>query len=145
MTSFAERALSVIGSLPTHPGKLLESLPDIVQRILPRARYSSFLETLVAGSHAFEAPSHTTPSVLIQDGILSKDLTTHTRCLHERISSPGRELQTPPSSPNDSVFCILYKTRGKFAWMNGRTIENVKTLKWLGGEYHFPAIYMWLS
>ena len=143
MTSFAERALSILGSLPvTCPGRLLGSLPDIVQRILPRARYSSFLEILIAGSHALEAPAHVTPSLLIQDGALSK--ATHIRCLREKIGSPGRELQTPPSSPDDLVFCILYKTHGKFAWMNGRTIENVKTLKWLGGEYHFPAIYMWL-
>jgi hypothetical protein len=139
MTSFTETALSVPSSPPiTRLRRHSRSLPDVVQRILPHAHYSSFLEILAADSHAFDAPARATPSLPVQDKCLSKRLTTDTGCLDEEIDGSGRELQGPPSCPDDFVFCILYKTRGKFAWMNGRAIGNVKTLKWLGGECRVP-------
>jgi hypothetical protein len=145
MTSFSETALSVLSSpRTTCPKRHSRSLPDVVQRILPHTRYSSFLEILAAGSRAFEAPTRATPPLPlpVQDKDLSKDLAAHTRGLHKEIGRPGREPHIPPSRLDDIVFCILYKTHGKFAWMNGRTIEDVKTMKWLGGWCHFPAVYV---
>ena len=144
MASFAETALSVLSPSPitrSRGGSRL--LPDIVHRILPHAQYSSFLEILATGPHGFEAPTRVTPSLPFQDKDVSKNLAKHTRCLHEEVGVPDRELQVPPSYHDDFVFCTLYKTHGKFAWMNGRTIEDVKVLKWLGGEYHFSATYVW--
>jgi hypothetical protein len=144
MTSFTKTVLSVLSPSPiTGPRGHAESLPDIVHRILPHAHYSSFLEILATGPHSFEAPTRVTPSLPFQDKDISRDLATHTRCLHEEVSTQDRELQVPPSYHDDLVFCTLYKTHGKFAWMNGRTIEDVKVLKWLGGEYHFSATYVW--
>jgi hypothetical protein len=135
MMSLVETALSALSSPRiTCPERHSRSLPDVVQRILPHSHYSSFLEILAVGSRAFDAPTRATPSLPlpIQDKDLAKDLATHTRGFHKKPGSPRREPQVPPSR-HDDVFCILYKTHGKFAWMNGRTIEDVKTMKWLGG------------
>ncbi|KAI9445157.1 hypothetical protein H4582DRAFT_2070874 [Lactarius indigo] len=137
--SFAETALSVLGSPPiAGPGRFLRSLPDIVRRILPHARYSSFLETLATGSRGCDIPARKTPSSPIQDNTPKNSLTQSGQPRHTGTSNLGWEPQAPSSCPDDLVFRILYKTHGKHAWMNGRTIESVKVLKWLGGEYLFP-------
>ncbi|KAI0307844.1 hypothetical protein B0F90DRAFT_74559 [Multifurca ochricompacta] len=138
MTSFVDTALSVLNSPPiTHPRRFLKSLPDIVRRILPHARYSSFLETLVAGSHLCNVSARKTPSLPIQDVVAStKDSrgseTSTSSCLGTNIVSPSRKLEGSAPRSDDVVFRILYKAHGKFAWMNGRRIENVRVLKWLG-------------
>jgi len=147
MTSLAETALSVFNSPPiVHPQKLLRSLPDIVRRILPHARYSSFLETLVAGSHRSDASARKTPSLPNQDDAASEYLPKHnnTGPLRKGTCGPGEEPLTSPSYPNDLVFRTLYKAHGKSAWMNGRKIEDVRVLKWLGGEYLVPC-YMYAA
>ena len=135
--NFAETALSVLGSPPiAGPGRFLRSLPDIVRRILPHARYSSFLETLATGSRGCDIPARKTPSPPIQDNALRKNPVSQSgQPCHTGTSDLCWESQTPPSCPDDLVFRILYKTHGKHAWMNGRPIESVKVLKWLGGEY----------
>jgi hypothetical protein len=149
MTSLAETALSVLNSPPiVRPKMILKSLPDIVRRILPHARYSSFLETLVAGSYRADAfaRKHKTPS-LPNQGELSKGSCEHsnTGSLHMGIDGPGEEPLTSPSYPDDMVFRPLYKPHGKFAWMNGQKIEDVRVLKWLGGEYHVHVTCMQLA
>jgi len=134
MTSLAETALSIVNPPPiARPRKLLKSLPDIVRRILPHARYSSFLETLVAGSHP-DTPTCKTPSLPVQDEVPCKDSIARDNTRYLRTSLGAAELHTLPSCPDDLVFRVIYKARGKFAWMNGRKIEDVKVLKWLGGE-----------
>jgi hypothetical protein len=138
--TFAETALSVFNSPPiVHPKRLLKSLPDIVRRILPHARYSSFLETVVAGSHPSDtfASAHKTPSLPNQHEVLSKDSPKldNTRSLRTGIHGTGEKPLTSPSCPDDLVFRTLYKPHGKFAWMSGQKIEDVRVLKWLGGEY----------
>ncbi|KAF8507066.1 hypothetical protein F5888DRAFT_1647431 [Russula emetica] len=135
MTNLAETALSVLNSPPiVRPQKLLRSLPDIVRRILPHARYSSFFETLVAGSHPFDASARKTPSLPNQDDNVSKNLPKHSNTgpLRKGICGPGGEPLTSRPYPDDLVFRTLYKAHGKFAWMNGRKIEDVRVLKWLG-------------
>ncbi|KAH9968926.1 hypothetical protein BC827DRAFT_297484 [Russula dissimulans] len=132
MTSLAETALSILN--PTsivRPGKLLRSLPDIVRHILPHARYSSFLETLVVGPHPTETPTCKTPPLPVQDEVPCKDSISrdNTRCLR---TSQGIEVDSLIPCPDDLVFRVIYKAHGKFAWMNGRKIEDVKVLKWLG-------------
>ena len=147
MTSFTETALSVFNSPPVvRPGRLLKSLPDIVRRFLPHARYSSFLETLVAGSHP-DASTHKTPSLTIQDEVRLKYSTVddHTPSVRAGSLNPKADLHIPPSSPKDLVFRILYKAHGKFAWMNGKPIEDVRVLKWLGGERLVNAGYIQLA
>lgn len=137
MMSFAEAALSVLGSPPiAGPGRFLRSLPDIVRRILPHARYSSFLETLVTGSHGRDTPARKkTPSSSIQDNSLPQDsVSLNSQPCHIDASVLRSESQTPQPCPDNMVFRILYKTHGKFAWMNGRPIESVQVLKWLGGK-----------
>lgn len=141
MTSLAETALSVLNSPPiVRPQKLLRSLPDIVRRILPHARYSSFFETLVAGSRPSDAPARKTPSLPNQDKIVSECHPKHSNAgpLRKGICSPGGEPLTSRPYPNDLAFRTLYKAQGKFAWMNGQKIEDVRVLKWLGGEYNVP-------
>ena len=135
--SFTETALSVLSSPPiASPGRFLRLLPDIVRRILPHARYSSFLETLVAGSRGCDIPARKTPSLPIQDKAVSQS----GQACHADTSNWGCESQTSASCLDDDlVFRILYKTHGKYAWMNGRPIEHVKVLKWLGGEYLSPS------
>ncbi|KAH9004406.1 hypothetical protein EDB86DRAFT_3072719 [Lactarius hatsudake] len=132
--SFAETALSALGSPPiAGPGRFLRSLPDIVRRILPHARYSSFLETLATGPRSCDIPACKTPSSPIQDNTHPKKSVS--RSVQPRHSGTGDlswETLTPLPYPDDLVFRILYKTHGKHAWMNGRTIEGVKVLKWLG-------------
>ncbi|KAH9064177.1 hypothetical protein EDB87DRAFT_1383586 [Lactarius vividus] len=132
--SFAETALSVLSSPPiTGPGRFLRSLPDIVRRILPHARYSSFLETLATGSCSCDIPAHKTPSSPIQDNTHPKNYVSQSvQPSHTGTGGLSWETQTPLPYPDDLVFRILYKTHGKHAWMNGRTIESVKVLKWLG-------------
>ena len=145
MTNFAEAALSVLNSPPiVRPQKLLESLPDIVRRILPHARYSSFFETLVAGSHPSDARE--TPSLPNQDDIASENLPkrSNTGPLRKGICDAGREPLTSRPYPDNLVFRNLYKAHGKFAWMNGQKIEDVRVLKWLGGEYIVPC-YMFAA
>lgn len=140
MMSLAETAISVFNSPPiVRPKRLLKSLPDIVRRILPHARYSSFLETLVAGSYPSDAPTLKTPSLPNQNEVLSKDSPKHSnsRFLRTGTYGLGENPLTSPSCPDDSVFRTLYKAHGKFAWMNGQKIEDVRVLKWLGGEYIF--------
>ena len=149
MMSLAETALSVLNSPPiARPKKLLRSLPDIVRRILPHARYSSFLETVVAGLHPSDASAsaHKTPSLPNQE-VLSKPLHKHSnpRSLRTRIYGLGEEPLTSPSCPDDLVFRTLYKAHGKFAWMSGQKIEDVRVLKWLGGEYLVHATCMRLT
>ncbi|KAI0004294.1 hypothetical protein BJV74DRAFT_810492 [Russula compacta] len=132
MTSFAEIAHSVFNSPTTgRPGRLLRSLPDIVRRILPRVRYSPSLETPVAGSHPSSASAHKMPPSPSQDEVPFKNSTTHGKAcsLHTGI---WPQLHTLCSRPDDLVFRILYKPHGKFAWMNGQTIKDVRVLKWLG-------------
>ena len=143
--SFAETALSVLPI--TSPGRFLRSLPDVVRRILPHARYSSFLETLATGSRGCDIPARKTPSSPIQDNPLPKNPLSHSgKPCHTDTSDLVWESQTPPSClEDDLVFRILYKTHGKYAWMNGRPIEGVKVLKWLGGEYLFPITYAVVS
>src|SRR5579863_6537498 len=147
MTSFTETALFVFNSPPVvRPGRFLKALPDIVRRFLPHARYSSFLETLVAGSH-LDASAHKTPTLAIQDEVRLKISTVDDNTPSVRAGSlnPKADLHTSPSSPDDLVFRILYKAHGKFAWMNGKTIEDVRVLKWLGGERIVDARYMQLA
>ena len=147
-TSFAETALSVLGSPPiASPGRFLRSLPDIVRRILPQARYSSFLEALATGSRGCDIPARKTPSLPIHDNTLPQNSVSQTsQALRTDTSDSGCESQTPASCPDDDlVFRILYKTHGKYAWMNGRPIERVKVLKWLGGEYLFPVTFAVLN
>jgi len=147
MTSFTETALSVFNSTPvSRPGRLLKALPEIVRRFLPHARYSSFLETLVAGSHPPDASSRKTPSLTFQDEVGLKDSTTDEIffCARTGAFNPEAGLHTSPSCADDLVFRILYKTHGKFAWMNGQIIKDVRVLKWLGGEYSVDARYMQL-
>ncbi len=137
MTNLAETVLSVLNSPPiVRPQRLLKSLPDIVRRILPHARYSSFLETLVAGSHP---SARKTPSLLDQDDVVSKGPSKHSNTGSLRKGVPGEEPLTSPSYPDELVFRTLYKARGKFAWMNGHKIRDVRVLKWLGGEYLVPC------
>src|SRR5579863_3746854 len=144
MTNFTDTALSVFNTRPVaRPGRLLKVLPEIVRRFLPHARYSSFLETLVAGSHPSDASAHKTPSLAIQEEISCKDSTTDDKT--NGNSKPKAKLHTSPSCPDDLVFRILYKVHGKFAWMNGQKIENVKVLKWLGGECLADATYIQLT
>jgi hypothetical protein len=144
MTNFTDTALSVFNTRPvTRPGRLIKALPEIVRRFLPYARYSSFLETLVAGSHPSDVPPHKTPSLTLQDEVGFAHSTTDD---NENTSlRPKADLHTSPPCPDDLVFRILYKAYGKFAWMNGQIIENVKVLKWLGGEYLADARYMQLA
>lgn len=146
MMSLAETALSVFNSPPiARPKRLLKSLPDIVRRILPHARYSSFLETMVAGSHPFDAASaHKTPCLPKQDEVLSKVSLqlSDIRSLRTGTYDPGEKPLTSPSYPDDLVFRTLYKAHGKFAWMRGQKIEDVRVLKWLGGEDFVHAAYM---
>ena len=145
MTNFTDTALSVFNTRPVaRPGRLLKALPEIVRRFLPHARHSSFLETLVAGSHPSDASAHKTPSLAIQEEIGSKDPTTDDNTKNES-SKPEADLHTSPPCPDDLVFRILYRVHGKFAWMNGQKIENVKVLKWLGGECLADATYMQLT
>ena len=144
MTNFTETALSVFDSAPVvRPGRFLKALPDIVRRFLPHARYSSFLETLVAGSHP-DVSAHKTPSLAIQDEARPKlsTIDDNTPSVLTGRLNPKADLHTSPSSPNDLVFRILYKAHGKFAWMNGKTIEDVRVLKWLGGERLVDARYL---
>ena len=144
MTSFTDTALSVFNTRPVVcPGRLIKALPEIVRRILPHARYSSFLETLVAGSHPSGAPAHKTPSLTIQDRVSCTHTTTDDNA--NTSLRPKADLHTSPSCPDDLVFRILYKAHGKFAWMDGQVIGNVKVLKWLGGEYLADARYMQLA
>jgi hypothetical protein len=146
--NFAETALSVLGSPPiASPGRFLRSLPDIVRRILPHARYSSFLETLATGSRGCGIPARKTPCLPIQDNTLPKNSVSHSgQACHTDTSDLGCESQTPASSPDDDlVFRILYRTHGKYAWMNGRPIERVRVLKWLGGEYLFSVTFAVLN
>ncbi len=145
MTSFTETALSVFNSTPvSRPGRLLKALPEIVRRFLPHARYSSFLETLVAASHPPDASSRKTPSLTFQDEVGFKDSTTDEFFFGARTGAlnPEADLHTSPSCADDLVFRILYKTHGKFAWMNGQIIKDVRVLKWLGGECLVDARYM---
>jgi len=147
MTSLAETALFVLNSPPiVRPQKLLRSLPDIVRRILPHARYSSFFETLVAGSHPSDASARKTPSLPNHDGIISKcpSKKSDTGPLRNGTCGPGGEPLTSRPYPDDLVFRTLYKAHGKFAWMNGQKIEDVRVLKWLGGEYLVPC-YMYAA
>ncbi|KAF8271349.1 hypothetical protein EI94DRAFT_1720409 [Lactarius quietus] len=133
--SFAETALSVLRSPPiTSPALFLRSLPDIVRRILPHARYSSFLETLATSSRGCDILAKKPPSAPIQDNTLPrKSVSKSGQPCHTDTSDLVWESQTPPPCPEDDlVFRILYKTHGKYAWMNGRPIESVKVLKWLG-------------
>jgi hypothetical protein len=144
MTNLAEAALSVLNSPPVvRPQKLLKSLPDIVRRILPHARYSSFFETLVAGSHpqASDASARKTPSLPNQDDIASEHLPkrSNTGPLRKGICGAGGEPLTSRPYPDNLVFRNLYKAHGKFAWMNGQKIEDVRVLMWLGGEYIVPC------
>jgi hypothetical protein len=148
MMTFAEAALSVFDPPPiVHPKKLLKSLPDIVRRILPHARYSSFLETVVAGSHPSDTSAHKTPSLPNQHEVLSKDSHKHsnTRSLRTGIYGTGEKPLASPLCPDDLVFRTLYKPHGKFAWMSGQKIEDVRVLKWLGGEYLVRATRMRLA
>jgi hypothetical protein len=136
--SFAETALSVLGSPPiSSPGRFLRSLPDIVRRVLPHARYSSFLETMATGTRSCDIPVRKMPSSPIQDKPPPKNSASQSsQPCHTDTSDLVWESKTPPSCPEDDlVFRILYKTHGKHAWLNGRPIENVKVLKWLGGEH----------
>jgi hypothetical protein len=147
MTNFTETALSVFNSPPVvRPGRFLKALPDIVRRFLPHARYSSFLETLVAGSHR-DASAHKTPSLAIQEEVRVEFSTMDDKTPPVRTGNlnPKAELHISPSSPDDSVFRILYEAHGKFAWMNGKTIEDVRVLKWLGGECLVYARYIHLA
>jgi hypothetical protein len=147
MTGLAETALSILNSPPVvRPQKLLRSLPDIVRRILPHARYSSFFETLVAGSRPSDASARKTPSLPNQDGIVSERLPKHgnTGPLRKGICGPGGEPLTSRPHPDNLVFRTLYKAHGKFAWMNGQKIEDVRVLKWLGGEY-VVSCYMYAA
>ncbi len=146
MTNFTKTALSVFNSPPVaRPGRFLKALPDIVRRFLPYARYSSFLETLVAGSHP-DVSAHKTPSLAIQDEVRVEFSTMDDKTPPVRTGShPKAELHISPSSPDDLVFRILYEAHGKFAWMNGKTIKDVRVLKWLGGERLVYARYMQLA
>jgi hypothetical protein len=141
MTSLAETALSVLNSPPiVRPQKLLRSLPDVVWRILPHARYSSFFETLVAGSRPSDASARKTPSLPNQNDIASECPPKHgntgpTGPVRTGICGPGGDPLISRPYPDDLVFRTLYKAHGKFSWMNGRKIEDVRNLKWLGGEY----------
>lgn len=145
MTGLTETALSVLNSPPiVRPQKLLRSLPDIVRRILPHARSSSFFETLVAGSRpSDDASARKTPSLPNQDDIASKDPLErgNTGPVRTGICGPGGDPLISRPYPDDLVFRTLYKAHGKFSWMNGRKIEDVRVLKWLGGEY-FVTCYM---
>jgi hypothetical protein len=135
----SETPISVFNPPIARPGRLLRSLPDIFRCILPDARYSSFLETLVAGSHPSDASARKTPSLPIQDDILSRDSCTRhrsTRGISTGISCPGAGLHSSLSPPDDLAFRTLYNTHGKFAWINGQKIEDVRALKWLGGVSH---------
>jgi hypothetical protein len=144
MTNFTDTALSVFNTRPVaRPGRLIKALPEIVRHFLPHARYSSFLETIVSGSHPSDAPAHKTPSLTIQDDVGFTHSTTNDNA--NTSLRPKADLHTSPSCPDDMVFRILYKAYGKFAWMNGQIIENVKVLKWLGGEYVTDARYMQLA
>ena len=146
--SFAETALSVLSSPPiTSPGRFLRSLPDIVRRILPHAQYSSFLETLATRSRGCDIPAQKTPTLPIQDNFVPKNSVSQCgQACHTDTSDLECESQTPASCPDDDlVFRILYKTHGKYDWMNGRPIESVKVLKWLGGKHLFPAIFAVLN
>ena len=148
MTSLAETALSVLKSPPiVRPQKLLRSLPDIVRLILPHARYSSFLETLVAGSHPSDASARKTPSLPNQSETVPESLSkqSNTGPLRKGICGTVGEPPTSPSYPNDLAFRTLYEAHGRFAWMNGRKIEDVRVLKWLGGEYLVPSTCMRLA
>lgn len=145
MTSFAEIVHAVFNSPTTaRPGRLLRSLPHIVRRIFPHVRYSPSLETLVAGSHPSSASAHKMPPSPIQDEVPFKTSTTHGKVysLHTGI---WPQLHTLCSHPDDLVFRILYKPHGKFAWMDGQTIKDVKVLKWLGGECHVDAAHVQLT
>jgi hypothetical protein len=147
MTSLAETALSVLNSPPiVRPQKLLRSLPDIVRRILPHARYSSFFETLVAGSRPSDASARKTPSLPNQADKISECPPKHgnTGPLRKGICGSGGEPLISRPYPDDLVFRTLYKAHGKFSWMNGQKIEDVRNLKWLGGEY-IVACYMYAS
>jgi hypothetical protein len=147
MTNFTETALSVFNSPPVvRPGSFLKALPGIVRRFLPHARYSSFLETLVAGSHP-DASSHKTPSLAIQDEVRAEFSTMNEKTPPDRTRSLNSKAEShiSPSNPTDLVFRILYQAHGKFAWMNGKTIEDVRVLKWLGGERLVYARYMQLA
>jgi hypothetical protein len=138
MTSFTDTALSVFNTRPVaHPGRLLKALPEIVRHFLPHARYSSFLEILVAGAHPSHASAHKTPSLAISEEIGSKNSTTEANA-----DGSSKSKANSNTLPDDLVFRILYKPHGKFAWMNGQIIENVKVLKWLGGEYLADAGYV---
>jgi hypothetical protein len=142
MTSLAETALSVFNSPPiVRPQKFLRSLPDIVRRILPHARYSSFLETLGTGSRPSDASARKTPSLPNQNNIVSECHPKHSNAgpLRKGICGPGGEPLISRPYPDDLVFRTLYKAHGKFAWMNGKKIEDVRVLKWLGGEYIVPC------
>jgi hypothetical protein len=139
--SFAETALSVLTSPPiASPRRFLRSLPDIVRRFLPHARYSSFLETVATGSRSCDIPTRKTPSS--HNPLPKNSVSKSGQPCHTDVSDLVWELQSPPSSPEDDlVFRILYKTHGKYAWMNGRPIESVKVLKWLGGAHLFPMTH----
>lgn len=142
MTSLAETALSVLNSPPiVRPQKFLSSLPDIVRRILPHARYSSFFETLVAGSRPSDASARKTPSLPNRDNTIPEYRPKHSNAgpLRKGICGPGGEPLISRPYPDDLVFRTLYKAHGKFAWMNGKKIEDVRVLKWLGGEYIVPC------
>jgi hypothetical protein len=80
----------------------------------------------------------------IQDEVRLKYSTVDDNTPSVRTGSlnPKADLHISPSSPKDLVFRILYKAHGKFAWMNGKTIEDVRVLKWLGGERLVNAGYM---
>ena len=147
MTGLAETALSVLNSPPVvHSQKLLRSLPDIVRRILPHARYSSFFETLVAGSHTSDPPSRKTPSLPNKDDIVSETLPkrSNTGPRRKGICGLGGDPLTSRPYSDDLAFHTLYKAHGKFSWMNGQKIEDVRVLKWLGGEYIVPC-YMYAA
>jgi hypothetical protein len=142
MTGLAETALSVLNSPPVvRPQKLLRSLPDIVRRILPHARCSSFFEALVAGSHPSDTSARKTPSLPNQDDIVSEYLAKRSNAgpLRKGSCGLGGESLTSRPYPDDLAFRTLYKAHGKFAWMNGQKIEDVRVLKWLGGEYIVPC------
>ncbi|KAI0274683.1 hypothetical protein BC834DRAFT_5389 [Gloeopeniophorella convolvens] len=133
MMKLTETALSAFNAASLgSSGNILASLTDVVRRILPHQRYLSFREALTVGHHPNPPPTPLLPTereVRRDDAAMDHSISP---CTPMGPGGLGHEIRNPPPSPDDIVFRPLYQAQGKFAWMNGKRIENVKTLMWLG-------------